>query len=194
MGLPNEIVFANGQWQGFLMSQQHCIDLIKLVEEHADWRPREEAEQDDNWQQIYPYGLFRYQDQYLEVKRGSQTSHRRFSHKYTLGIGGHVTKQEFDQHKSLDAWIQAMFYQDIAYEGSLTTNCLGIVNDNSDDLGKYHLGIVYLLDGDNAELQKTNQQEIRLVKLNEITDEDLGYLERWSQMIYRQLRDADETE
>jgi len=192
MGLPNSVVFAHGQWQGFLMDTDKCQEIKQLIETKAEWRPRKEAETDNNWQQIYPYALFKYDNLYSEFKRGTQnTSDSRLNLKYTMAVGGHVFKPEYDQAGNLDNWIQQLFHHDIDYQGNLTPHCCGILNDNSDDLGRYHIGIVYLLEGDSNQLHSNIHAETRLLKLQDFTNEDIGFLERWSQMVYRQLRDKE---
>lgn len=196
LGLPNEIIFAHGQWQGFLMDEQKCHEIVQLAQTQPHWKPRDEAEKDPNWQQIYPYAIFKYQDQYAEFKRGTTASDTRMNLKYTMGVGGHVFQQEFEQYKTLDNFITQIFHQDIEYEGNLNVRCIGVVNDNSDDLNDYHVAIVYLLEGDNPHIKSKIHTQTRLLRLADMTGEDVQFLERWSQMIYRQLRDkevADQT-
>lgn len=192
MGLPEDIVFAEGVWQGFLMDAHRTRHIIQLILNQAQWRTRFDAEKDENWQQIYPYALFKYQDQYAEFKRGvSNTSDSRLNMKYTLAVGGHVFKTDWQKAGSLENFIQQIFHHDIQYQGNLTVKPIGIINDNSDDLGRYHIGVVFLLEGDNPNLVSNIHTELRLIKLADMTGEDVSFLERWSQMIYRQLRDAE---
>ena len=190
MGMPSYVVFANGQWQGLLMGE-YVDDLREIIEHHADWRPRDEAEQDASWQQIVPFGVFRVGDKYAELKRGTEGSHSRLYQKYTLGVGGHVIDKEYEQSKSLEMWIEQKFHEEMHYDGQITVDFLGIINDNSDAIGKHHLGIVYLLTGNVEEFKAKKHTESRMVKLSEITSEDLEFLDRWSQMIYRQLRESE---
>jgi len=194
MGLPNEVIFAHGQWQGFLMDETKCQEIIQLAHTQPQWKPRDQAEQDPSWQQIYPYALFKYQDQYAEFKRGTTASDTRLNLKYTLAVGGHFFKQEFDQYKTLENFIVQIFHQDVEYEGNLKVSCVGVVNDKSDELNDYHVGIVYVLEGDNPNIHSKIHTETRLAKLSDMTGEDVQFLERWSQMIYRQLRDKEISE
>lgn len=192
MGLPSATVFGQGEWQGLLMDEQRAQALVSTLEQQAEWRPRLEAEEDDDWQQIYPYALFKCGNLYAEYKRGTKnTSDNRLNLKYTLAIGGHVFKPEFEQTKTITNWIQQIFHQDVQYEGNITPHCIGILNDNADDLGKYHLGIIYVLEGDTTDIRSKIHDEVRLLKLQDFTNEDIEFLERWSQMIYRQLRDKE---
>ena len=70
MGLPNAVIFGKGTWQGFLMDEGKCLEIKSLIESQAEWRPRDEAEKDKEWQQIYPYALFRCGDLYAEFSEG----------------------------------------------------------------------------------------------------------------------------
>ncbi len=191
MGLPSYVVFVNGQWQGLLTGPQ-ANELRELFEDHADWRPRDEAEKDGSWQQLIPFGVFKVGEKYAELKRGTEGSHSRLYQRYTLGIGGHVMRREYDESQSLEMWMEQKFHEELHYEGTVKVNFLGILNDNSDALGKNHLGLVYVLEGNVEEFKAKKHTESRLVKLSEMTEDDIGFLDRWSQMIYRQLRDREE--
>lgn len=192
MGLPENVIFANGRWQGFLMDPEKTNEILELINTRAEWRPRQEAEVDPSWKQIYPYALFKYQNYYSEFKRGTTASDTRMNLKYTMAVGGHVFQKDYQQSgNSFNTFIQQIFHQDIDYKGNLTTQCLGVINDQSDNLGRYHVGIVYVLEGDNGNLKSKIHTESRLVKLADMTGEDVEFLERWSQMIYRQLRDKE---
>jgi predicted NUDIX family phosphoesterase len=191
MGLPNEIIFAHGQWQGFLMDENKCREIVRLAQIQPYWKPRDQAEKDPDWQQIYPYALFKYQDRYAEFKRGTTASDTSMNLRYTLAVGGHIFQSEFEQFKTLENFIIQIFLQDIEYEGNLKASCIGVVNDKADELNDYHVGIVYVLEGDSPDIRSKIHTETRLVKLADMNGEDVQFLERWSQMIYRQLRDKE---
>jgi predicted NUDIX family phosphoesterase len=189
--LPNEVVFVTGRWQGFMLNTSWGCEFEQIAEEHGEWVAREQAEQDPNVQQVIPFGVYRVGNRYLELKRGSEGAHTRLYNVYTLGIGGHVMQGEFQQWGNLVTWMRHKFSEEIGQQGQMTVNCVGALNDNSDDLGKHHFAIVYLIEGTSDHLTAQKHAEIRLVTLREITGSDVNHMDRWSQMIYRQLRDAE---
>jgi predicted NUDIX family phosphoesterase len=185
--VPSATIFAQGQWQGFLMDRAQ--DFIDLIKAHHQWLPRNQVEHDPDFQQIIPWAVFRVGDRYLELKRTQEGSHSRLYSKYTLGIGGHVIRSELNQDLNLADWINRKFHEEVHYEGQIHISPLGVVNDNVDELGKGHFGMVYLFEGNTDLVGVIKHAEGRLVKLLDITGEDVDFLDRWSQMVYRQLRD-----
>lgn len=185
--VPSSKIFHHGEWQGFLLGRGD--DFLQLVNKEHQWLQRNQAEKQPDFQQIIPWAVFRVGDRYLELKRVQEGSHSRLYNKYTLGIGGHVIRSEVDHSLDLTDWIRRKFLEEVHYEGNLQISPLGVVNDNVDELGKDHFGLVYLLEGDTDLMGIIKHAEGRLVKLPDITGEDIDFLDRWSQMVYRQLRD-----
>ncbi len=68
-------------------------------------------------------------------------------------------------------------------EGNVSVKPLGILNDDSNDVGKVHIGFVLLLEGDSADI--TIKSELKsgvLVSLDECyAQRDM--METWSQFI-----------
>ncbi len=189
--LPNNVVFEHGAWQGFLLGESWGSFYAKLAQENPLWMKRDEAEDNREVQQVIPWTIFRWNNYYLELKKKQEGPHTRLYNKYSLGFGGHVFKHEMDKVGSLDEWIKERFLQEMEYKGNLTVSTLGVVNDNTDELGSGHFGIVYLIEGDSNLVSSRKNLQIRLSPLSEFTGDDVRYWDRWSQMVYRQMRDLE---
>ena len=103
-------------------------------------------EQDQAYKQIIPYLIFAHQGRYFVMQRASTSSEQRLKNKFTLGIGGHI-RQEDIRDDSIFSWAQREFHEEINYSGNVAIQVLGVVNDESNDVGKVHLGLVLLLQG-----------------------------------------------
>jgi len=189
--LPNSVVFEHGQWQGFLLGQSWGDYYANLAQDNAEWMRRDDAELDEEHQQVIPWLIFRWNDYYLEIKKGQEGPHTRLYNKYSLGFGGHVFKHEFDKVGNLSNWIKERFLQEMDYKENLQVSTLGVVNDNTDELGHTHFGIVYLIEGDSNVISSKKNLQLRLSPLSEFSGDDVRYWDRWSQMVYRQLRDLE---
>ena len=140
-------------------------------------------EVDPAYKQIIPYLVFEHNNNYFLMQRRSTASETRLRNKLTLGIGGHIRQEDMEQENSLFAWATREFHEEVDYAGKLTVTPLGILNDDSDDVGKVHIGFVFLLSGDSSNIAiKSELKSGVLVPLSEcIAQYEL--MESWSQFV-----------
>lgn len=144
--------------------------------------PRGLAEQDPTFKQIIPYLIFRHKGSYFLMQRSATSSEQRLANSYTLGIGGHLRKEDIEK-SSLIEWAIREFHEEINYEGSFTVKPLGILNDDSNNVGKVHVGIVLLLEGDSDKISiKSELKSGFLVSLQECK-KIYTALESWTQFV-----------
>ena len=114
------------------------------------FRDREEAETNVQFKQVIPYIVVRHKDQYLVSQRTRQQQEARLHNLYSIGQGGHVTDQDFKpQPKLCEDPISAGLMRELHEEFTLAPEhgctCIGLINDNSNEVGKVHFGLVYEL-------------------------------------------------
>jgi predicted NUDIX family phosphoesterase len=144
-------------------------------------------EVDENFKQIIPYLVFQHNDTYFMMHRRSDGFETRLHNKKTIGIGGHM-RQEDMQKSSLFGWAEREFHEEIAYTGHLSITPLGIINDDSNDVGKVHIGLVLLLKGDSADISiKSELKSGKLIPLSECLAEKED-MESWSAYIIEYLQ------
>lgn len=130
--------------QGFLAKPE----LASILALPHHFLPRQEVENDPAFKQIIPYQLFCCKNRYFVFRRGAKVGEKRLSGRLSLGIGGHIN----DQDTSSNRLSQKNFHQAMARERdeelicptNLPTIFKGWINDDSDDVGKVHLGVVYI--------------------------------------------------
>jgi len=178
-------LFPDGDWQGLKVANlEHCLNSI---EQHAEFHPRSQMETDTNYKQIIPYLIFQYEDKFFLMQRSSNASEKRLQSKYTLGIGGHVRAEDLKQGSSLFDWAQREFHEEVQYEGKFKLGTLGILNDDSDDVGKVHMGLVLMIFGESDEISvKSELAGGELVTFDKLI-EKLPEMETWSQIIVKTL-------
>lgn len=171
-------------WTGY-QSSDLCSEMNAIEKNHI-FMDRAAAETNPLYKQIIPYLIFNHQDRYFLMQRKSTASEQRLASKYSFGIGGHIRKEDM-QGKSLFDWALREFHEEINYEGSLDPQPLGIINDDSTDVGKVHIGFAFLLKGNSDQISiKSELKSGQLLTLEECK----AYyenLETWSQMIYELL-------
>jgi len=180
-------LFPNGIWQG--LKAENFEQYKHIIEHKKEFLPRYLMEQDQTYKQIIPYLVFTCNNKFFLMQRQENASEKRLQNKYSLGIGGHI-RQEDMQKKSIFAWAQREFHEEVDYQGNLTIKPLGILNDDSNPVGKVHLGFVLLLQGDSDKISiKSELKSGNLVTLAECIT-SIHAMESWSELVLHHLKNS----
>ncbi len=162
--------------------------LLDKISKKGFYMDRSVAEEDERYKQIIPYLVYRYKNQYFLMQRSSKAGEQRLKNLYTLGIGGHVRESDLKLATNLFDLAQREFFEEINFVGNYTPIFLGILNDDSNSVGRVHLGLVFLLEGDSADISvKTELQSGVLMSLEQIAKLEES-LEGWSKMLFSYLQ------
>ncbi len=156
--------------------------IFSFLIENTQEMIRSKAETDTNFKQIIPYLVFEFDKKYFLMQRRSTSSEQRLSNKFTLGIGGHLRKSDMKNNDFCDAAMRE-FHEEVNYNGQLDCKIIGILNDDSTDVGKVHIGIFILAKG-NSDLIfiKSEMKNGKLLSLSQCI-EKYDQMESWSQFI-----------
>jgi len=157
--------------------------FVDTILEKKEFLPRSLMEVDFDYKQIIPYLVFNYEDKYFLMQRKAKASEKRLRSKYTLGIGGHIRKDDI-KNSDISSWANREFHEEVDYSGNCEVEFIGILNDDSNDVGRVHTGFVYLLKGDSPEISV--KQELQSGQLLSV-DECLNHydsMESWSQIVF----------
>ena len=144
--VPSAELDRLGRFQGFSAEAERYISAL-LVPELMQYRPRSEVEDDPSYKQIIPYVVFRSADAVFCYTRGKTQGEARLHRLRSLGVGGHVSEDDADGRKSLDAYESAMRREldeevEVASPGRIRR--VGLINDDSTPVGQVDLGVVHL--------------------------------------------------
>ncbi len=186
--VPTKSLFFEGAWQG-LRGVDH-IDLfayMDVIQSCCLFLPRPAMEQDPSYKQIIPYLIFRHQERYFLMQRTAVATETRLRSKFSLGIGGHIREEDM-QGTSIFEWAKREFIEEVDYNGELNVEMLGILNDDSNEVGKVHLGLVMLLDGNSDQIKVKSElrsgQLLSLLECSEYADN----MENWSRLVFEFLK------
>lgn len=184
--VSRENIFAHTQaWHG--LQEVDFEKYLCIINEKKEFLPRSIMEADPTYKQIIPYLIFTYDNKYFLMQRRSNASESRLRNKLTLGIGGHI-RQEDMRTNSLFAWSLREFHEEVNYKGNVNVKPLGILNDDSNDVGKVHIGFVLLLQGDSPDIAiKSELKSGTLVSLDECLVQR-ECMESWSQFVVEFLQ------
>ncbi len=141
---------------GLLQKAHHALnDLSALLGHEQAFIPRSKAELDESWKQLIPYQLFRCGKRFLVFQRGGRVNEKRLVGRCSLGIGGHVNVQDAGgrtrlEPESLLSAASRERNEELEISGSIEAKAVGIINDDSDAVGRVHLGLVMLCTVDDS--------------------------------------------
>ena len=148
---------------------------------------RELAEDDPTHKQIIPYAIFKHVDKFLKYLRGKKSGEQRLASKSSIGIGGHINQDDFNSSSlEKDTYLTGI-EREINEE--LIINCdynnlpIALINDDSNDVGQVHLGVVHLFDleSDQVEAGEANIENLEFLSSDDLLREK-DNLESWSQI------------
>lgn len=175
-----------GAFQGIsLTPDQYLPTMLDPANNH--FLARDFAEDDPGHKQIIPYAIFKYEDRYLHYVRGGKSGEKRLAAKGSIGVGGHINDTDFAA-ASLDrdtytVGVEREIDEELNIEGGYTQKVLGLINDDSNEVGQVHLGVVHLftLESDKVTPGEDNIESLEFLTLEELQERH-DRLETWSQI------------
>jgi predicted NUDIX family phosphoesterase len=185
LAVKRDTLMPGENWFG--LATTHTQTYVETINTHKEFLWRSALEEDPNYKQIIPYMIFQYENTLFLMQRREQASEQRLKNKFSLGIGGHVRQEDMAEN-NLFAWAQREFHEEVDYSGDFTIELLGMLNDDTTDVGKVHFGFVLLLKGDSPNIAiKTEHRQGHLATFEEINGM-YDKLETWSQFVFDALR------
>ncbi len=179
--VKRSVLFPQTAWQG--IKTVDFATLLPLIARNQEFHPRFLMETDPTYKQVIPYLIFTHAGRYFLMQRHKQASEVRLQSKLSLGIGGHIRKEDMTNTSNIFEWAAREFHEEVNYAGTLEIEPIGILNDDSNDVGKVHVGFVLLLHGDSDEISiRSELQSGELVSLTECLEKK-DRMETWSQMV-----------
>jgi predicted NUDIX family phosphoesterase len=176
-------------FQGFTNSDE----LIKVVHSSNVYVVRDVAEKDYSYKQLIPYIVF-YNKVNAENKlkvllyfRGKSGGENRLHSKASIGFGGHINYGDDNYFGGALREIQEELANVVLSKRDLEKSLVGFVNDDSNEVGKVHLGVVHFVDvGLDIDIKSREDavEHPQWVPLDELNKYNL---ETWSQLCLTEL-------
>jgi predicted NUDIX family phosphoesterase len=109
--------------------------------------PRSQVETDPSYKQLIPYVIMSCQGKYLSYVRGSRAGEKRLVGNRSIGIGGHINPaDDVSLLGVFETYLEAV-EREVAEEVNVETKhsdrIAALLNDDSNEVGTVHLGIVH---------------------------------------------------
>jgi predicted NUDIX family phosphoesterase len=182
-----------GSFQGLNFQPEKYLDAI-LSRGNNFFLSRAKAETDPTHKQIIPYAIIACGSEVLYYVRGKKAGEERLIAKGSIGIGGHLN----DSDESLFAWDEAAYRagverevnEEIKIKAAFEDRIVALLNDDSTDVGRVHLGIVHVFKLAEPRVAK---REAMITNLGFVSPGELrtrrDSLETWSQLCVDALDD-----
>jgi predicted NUDIX family phosphoesterase len=175
-----------GSFQGLNFEPEKYLKAI-LTRGSNFFIPRREAENDPAYKQIIPYALIAFEKTVLHYVRGKKAGEQRLVAKGSIGIGGHMNETDESlfamDEQAYRAGVEREVNEEIKIDSPFEDRIVALLNDDSTDVGRVHLGIVHIFKLKEPKVQK---REAMITGLSFLTKQELTAhresLESWSQI------------
>ncbi len=172
-----------GAFEGLCFEPQRYIDVL-LNPDNYFFEPRSTAEEDESLKQIIPYYLLRHEGRIWVYVRGKKGGEGRLISKASMGIGGHINDEDLEGGRDLyRQGAERELKEEVSLPEGCTDRIVALLNDDSNSVGRVHLGVVHLLDvptdavsSNESEIQETGFKTLE--ELHEMRE----MMETWSQV------------
>ena len=186
--VEREVVERAGMFQGLAFDVERYLPCL-LAPGVPRFMVRSEAETNPDFKQLIPYVILSCDGRILSYVRGKRAGETRLVGRRSIGIGGHINP--IDDKPLLDAEprdayrsaVQREVAEEVAIRRVPPDRIVALINDDSTEVGKVHLGIVHswVLDA-----PVVNKREKIITQMAFMTPAELrdvrDSLETWSQL------------
>ena len=150
---------------------------------------RGQVEEDPGYKQLIPYVIMAYGGKYLNYVRGKRAGETRLVGNRSIGIGGHINPVDeaplfdVDYREVYQTAVVREVAEEVAVEGNYTDRIVALLNDDSNEVGQVHLGIVHYW---NLEEPRVSRREQMITQMGFMSADELGEvretMETWSRL------------
>jgi predicted NUDIX family phosphoesterase len=175
-----------GIFQGLQFEVERYLAPM-LSRENNFFSARSSAEVDPSLKQIIPYAILVSDGKVLRYKRGKKSGEQRLVAKGSIGIGGHMNDGDeglfaLDQ-EAYFAGVQREIDEEVIVERPLRHRIAALINDDSNEVGQVHLGVVHILELAHPKAEKRESMILGIEFLTPVQlRAERDTLETWSQI------------
>jgi predicted NUDIX family phosphoesterase len=189
---PSDLLETLGPFQGISTDVPRYFPTI-VEPGHCGYVSREKAEVDPSYKQVIPYVLFVHEDRIFSYRRGKSGSESRLREKLSIGIGGHIEVTDPTLFTTSVAAYRDALWREVDEEvggvdHSSPEACAGLINDDSNDVGRVHFGVVHVIWLTDSMIVKKESTITAsgLIPLEEAL-RDIDRYETWSQLCLQHI-------
>jgi len=192
--VERKVVEQVGMFQGVTLDTGRYLEKL-FVRGVLEFMPRSQAETNPDYKQLIPYVIMACNGKYLSYVRGKRAGEKRLVGNRSIGIGGHINPVD-DEAPLFDADFRQMYLtavarevaEEVTVEAEHTDTIVALLNDDSNEVGSVHLGVVHYWSLDSEKVSRKEQMITQMAfmspgELQEVRDS----LETWSSLCLDKL-------
>lgn len=147
--VERRVVEQAGMFHGLQFDVDRYLDRL-FVAGVPRFMPRRQAEKDPNYKQIIPYVIMTHGGRYLNYVRGRRAGETRLVGLRSIGIGGHINPGDdmplfsSDFREAYRSAVEREVAEEVVVEAGHTDHVVALLNDDRNEVGQVHLGVVHL--------------------------------------------------
>ncbi|HAN97377.1 MAG TPA: phosphoesterase [Planctomycetaceae bacterium] len=190
--IPTAELRRVGLFQGFRADVDSYLPLLHDPQ-FLRFEPRSAMERDPEFKQLIPYvvlvhGADTGSPSVYAYTRGSGQGESRLHRLRSVGVGGHISREDDDSGDPFETGLRRELEEELIIGTSWTGGCVGLINDDSNDVGRVHLGIVHRFDlaSDDVRPREAELVDAGFVSVAQAKQE-LERFETWSRICLEHL-------
>jgi predicted NUDIX family phosphoesterase len=180
--VPRTSLMGEPGWHGVTSDGLEAFEGI--VARDGEFRLRAEVEVDRTWKQVIPYLVLRDRVLYFLMRRTRAGGDVRLHDRWSIGVGGHLNPGDGD----LAGGLRREWREEVVADFDPDFRLIGLLNDDTTDVGSVHVGAVYVADaaGREVAIRETDKLAGAFAKPAEVAAV-FAQLESWSALVFDHL-------
>ena len=184
--IERKVLEKAGLFQGLAFDVERYLNVI-FAEGAARFMKRSQAEKDPSFKQLIPYVIMSCDGKFLSYVRGRRAGESRLVGLRSIGIGGHINPSDdmplFNDsfYETYLAAVKREVAEEVTVQTDYTDRVVALLNDESNEVGSVHLGIVHhwILDRPNVSRREQMITQMAFMTPEELKDVQ-DSMETWS--------------
>ena len=183
--VPRSAVMPAGGWYGLRTAD--LDESLAVIGRLGEYRPRPAMERDPSFKQVIPYLVLRDGERWFLMRRTRAGIDERLHDRWSIGVGGHLNPGD----GGLDRGLLREWSEELEADFVPQFRPLGLLNDDTTDVGSVHLGVVFVADaaGRPVAIRETHKLSGEFVDAAVIAA-GAEHLETWSRLVFEFLQGA----
>jgi predicted NUDIX family phosphoesterase len=183
--IPRASIMGDPGWHGIRTDGLDGFEA--LVSRKGQFMPRAEVEVDPAWKQVIPYLVLRDGERYFLMRRTKAGGDARLHDRWSIGVGGHLNPGDGD----IAGGLRREWREELVAGFEPEFELLGLLNDDTTDVGSVHLGAVYQADarGRPVAIRETAKLSGEFASPLEVAAV-VEAMETWSALVFEHLEAA----
>jgi len=176
--VPRDRIMDAAGWRGIRGSG--AARYLDVIAAEGRFESRAVMERDPRFKQVIPYLVLRDRGRFFLMRRTRAGGDERLHQRFSIGVGGHLNPGDRD----LAGGLAREWAEELVADFVPELHLLGILNDDETEVGRVHLGVVYLAEaaGRAVRVRETHKLEGGFAEpaaVRAVYDR----LETWSQLV-----------